>query len=325
MEAVIDICSEDAELATSRRRQARVIWNAAEKNKREGQKANQRPEGIRPISQEKLLTWLAQAPVIPHGEQTSEISAQSTAQRISDLVSEENLTSLVESLIDNMHPRTWEVLVKELREQGKDLHAVQLMQELGSRGNPHKIIPIVEFLRTDGHFGDDRILLDSIAKNRTARDLLLIIEAFRRDRQNLSAYVVTEKIGVVRDIFSTVEIILELKEMKETGTLAGILVGAGKWRDGKALAELINQLKARGLGEGADLILMAAGSERGASNFPPLVKALKEICEPGDMVKLAHAIGTIRSRPRLQPLEDTLWKANHTDILRLIQGFAGRP
>ncbi|MGW7327993.1 hypothetical protein ACWGIU_05130 [Streptomyces sp. NPDC054840] len=321
VEAVIDICSESAEVAMSRRSEARSIWNAAEKSKRDRQNSNPRPEAVHPLSQDQLLSWLAKAPAVPPVERASDISVRSTAQRISDLVSEETVSGLIEGLLDNLHPRTWEILVNELREQGKSLHAVQLMQDLGSRGDPQKIIPVVEFLRTDGHFGDDRILLDSIAKNRTVRDLLTIIEAFRRDGQNLSAYVVTERVGVVRNTFSTVEIILDFKEKKETEALAGILRGAGKWRDGPALAELINQLRVRGIGECADLTLMAAGSERAASSFPHLVKAIKDTCEPGDIVKLAHAIGSMRSRPRLKPLEDTLWKTNHTDILSLIRIF----
>ncbi|MFF3726833.1 hypothetical protein ACFYYM_31200 [Streptomyces erythrochromogenes] len=321
VEAVIDICSTNAEIAMSRRGEARSIWNAAEKSKRDRQNSNPRPEAVHPLSQDQLLSWLAKAPAVPPAERASDISVRSAAQRISDLVSEETVAGLVEGLLDNLHPRTWEILVKELREQGKSLHAVQLMQDLGSRGDPHKIIPVVEFLRTDGHFGDDRILLDSIAKNRTVQDLVTIIEAFRRDGQNLSAYVVTERIGVVRSTSSTVEIILDFKDKKETEALAGILMGAGKWRDGQALAELINQLRVQGIGECADLILMAAGSERAASSFPPLVNAIKDTCATGDIVKLAHAIGYMRSRPRLKPLEDTLWKTNHTDMLSLIRIF----
>ncbi|THA45045.1 hypothetical protein [Streptomyces sp. A1136] len=319
VEAVIDICSKDAEIALSRRRQARVIWNEAEKVARGRQKTNQRPEGIRPISPEKLLAWLGRAPAAPPAEQQPNRSTQSTARRISEYVSGGNLTVLAEGLLDNLHPRTWEILIKELRAQGKEVHAVQLIQELGSRGNPHKITPIVEFLRTDGHFGDDRILLESIAKKRTAQDLLIVIESFRRGKQILSAHVVTEKIGVVRDTFETVEIILEFKRMKESEILAGILEGAGKWRDAKALAELINRLRARGLGEGADLVLLAAGAERGASSFPSLVQALKDTCQPGDMIKLAHAVGFQRARPRLQPLEDILWKTNHHDVITLVR------
>ncbi|PWK61828.1 hypothetical protein BCL76_12634 [Streptomyces sp. CG 926] len=321
VEAVIDVCSESAEIAVSRRDEARVIWNASEKSRRDRQKTSPRPEVVRPLSQDQLLSWLAKVPAVQPAEQASEVSTRSSVQRISELVSEETVPGLVEGLLDNLHPRTWEILVKELRKQGKDLHAAQLMQDLGSRGDPHKIIPVVESLRTDGHFGDDRIVLDSIAKNRTARELLIIIEAFRRDRQDLSAYVVTERIGVVRNSLSAVEIILDFKERKETETLAGILRGAGKWRDGDGLAELINRLRATGVGECADLILMAAGSERGASSLPSLVRALKDTCEPGDIVKLAHAIGSMRSRPRLKPLEDTLWKTNQDEVLRLIRIF----
>ncbi|WP_141754345.1 hypothetical protein [Streptomyces agglomeratus] len=318
-EAVIDICSPDAESALSRRRQARVIWNEAEKKRREQQRTNQQPEVTRPISPEKLLAWLARAPAAPAADHQSRISTQFTAQRISDHVSQENIADLVEGLLDNLHPRTWEVLVRELRAQGREAHAVQLLQELGNRGNPYKIAPIVDLLRTDGHFGDDRLLLDSIAKTRSAQDLLIIIEAFRRNKQNLSAHVITERIGVVRDTAETVKIISDFKEKKESEVLAGILEGAGKWREAEALAELINTLRIVGMGEGADLILMAAGAERGASNFPSLVQALKNICQPGDMIKLAHAVGYRRARTRIQPLGDILWKTSHNDVITLIR------
>ncbi|MBT2369825.1 hypothetical protein J7E88_32280 [Streptomyces sp. ISL-10] len=318
VEAVIDICSPDAATAQTMRHEARALWSEAERKNREQRKKHQQPEIARPISEEKLLTWLAQTPA-PSAEHENDSPSQASGRRIADKLSQSNIIPLVEGLLDSLHPRTWEVLIRELRTQGKDTHAEQLIRGLGLRGDPHKIVPIVDFLRTEGHFGDDRILLESIAGNRTVDDLVTIIEAFHRNKQELSAKIVIEKIGVARDSISTVKILLEFKEKKEVKTLAGILEGAGKWREAAELAKLVNTLRAEGAGEAADLILMAAGAERGASSFPQLVQALKESCPAGDMIKLAHAVGTLRARTRLQPLEDTLWKNNHSDIITLVR------
>ncbi|MFE3434389.1 hypothetical protein [Streptomyces sp. NPDC059171] len=319
VEAVIDICTEDSYSANEYRNQAKRLWRQAEQKKNEEDKS-----GIlnRVLNKRNVLAWLTEAPdTKPLVTDTT--SRKLSPQAIADSHKEnESAARITGTLLDTTRAEEWPALISSFRKKGKAAHAQSILSEIGKQAAPHKLPSIIEFMRINGGFLDDREIITSAAVHRSCEDLALLVEFLEMDQQKHSAELITQSIGIARPPGETVSIIVWCREQQHVEILDGILQGAAKWRTPKSFIELIRELRRVNLHEAADLVIYAAGVKRPASTFPELARAMKEGTDRTDLQKLASAAGAHRSRNRMKPLVGSLIKNGETEFLKLLQQYA---
>ncbi|MGW1991341.1 hypothetical protein [Embleya sp. NPDC001921] len=312
IEAVIDICSTSPTVALERRTRARGHWQALRARARATVAAEPAAHNRRDAAFVRWMFGGEKAADPGDDQQPSGDSSTAPPDLLRDVAAQvvgtQRLTeSLTRRLVTEVPPMRWPGLLGRLRAVAAHPDkAEELLIAVARWGAPGRIGPLVEALRESSRFGDDRLVMTTLAQTRDPEDLLRVLDAARREHREDIRRIYLQHAAALRAPEQLVALVDLLRERDQAHDAHTLLQLAGRWRPPPQLLDLgTHLLRAERAGD-ATTAFHAAGATRSATSLPDLLYALRR---HANLRRTALDGAALERAPaRIPPLLDTLGK-----------------